>query len=395
VIGALLGLIYSLHAVPGKPKLILISIDGFRADYFDLYKNASTFLRSLAEQGVKAEYLQPVFPTKTFPNHYTIVTGLYPESHGIVENTFYDPIFNATYRIDSVEVTNGRWYGGEPIWVTIQKNNFKSGILSWPGSEASINGVRPTWYQKYNYSEPYDSRVQKAIDLMSSHKPDLITLYFDKVDSQGHNKGPDSVEQTIYDVDRAIETLVDGIAKLGVEANYIILSDHGMAGIDTENTIYLNDCINLDSVDIITVSPNAGIDPHNNNSGEVYQNLSTCHPNLKVYYKEALPLKFHYSNSIRIPPILALADIGWIIARSRSNTTTNSTIGVHGYDNGAVDMRAIFIACGKAFMKNVTVPGFTNLNIYPLMAKILGVEPAPNNGSIPEGILSSPNTNQT
>jgi len=251
----------------------------------------------------------------------------------------------------------------------------------------------PTWYQKYNASEDYESRVRKALNWMSAYKPDLLTLYFEKVDTQGHRGGPSSVEKTIFDVDGAIKSLVDGIDALGITANYIILSDHGMTAIDTVNTIYLEDCISLDSVEIITVSPNAGITPHIGRSEEVYNNLSNCNSHLKVYYKQDLPLKFHYSNSIRIPPILALADIGWIINATRGSNS-NTTIGVHGYDNDDVDMRAIFIAYGPAFNQNVTIPGFSNLNIYPLMSSILDVKAAPNNGTIPEGILTSPNTTQ-
>jgi predicted AlkP superfamily pyrophosphatase or phosphodiesterase len=203
-----------------KPTVILISFDGFRWNYFD--KVSTPNLNRLSETGVKAKRLIPSFPTKTFPNHYTIVTGLFPENHGIIANKMYDPKLNATFSLgDRKSVEDSRWWGGEPIWVTAEKQGQTSAILFWPGSETEIKGIRPTYWQKYDQSLAYDKRVQQALDWLDlpvAQRPTLIALYFDAPDTQGHSYGPDSpeVKNAIRKVDTTIGILLQGLKQRGI-----------------------------------------------------------------------------------------------------------------------------------------------------------------------------------
>jgi predicted AlkP superfamily pyrophosphatase or phosphodiesterase len=228
------------------PTVILVSLDGFRTEY--LSRGFTPVLTSLASKGISAKYMRPVFPSLTFPNHYTIVTGLYPESHGIVANIFHDPKLNDTFvYIDSVKNAESKWWGGEPLWVTARKQGLISATMMWPGSEAAIQNVRPNYYVKYNGSMSLEERIDGVLgwlDLRKSRRPNFITLYASDVDSKGHTDGPYSkaVNTSLSLVDSMIGRLISGLESRGIQdaVDLIIVSDHGTKLIFLKNVYNLN-----------------------------------------------------------------------------------------------------------------------------------------------------------
>ena len=373
-----------------EPTVILISLDGFRWDYLEKVNTPN--LDFLIANGVKAKALIPAFPTKTFPNHYTIVTGLYPENHGIIANKMYDPQFNSTFSLgDRSSVEDGRWWGGEPIWVTTEKQGQISATLFWPGSEASIKDVRPTYWEKYDGKLAYNKRVQKVLDWLKlpiEKRPTFIALYFDEPDSDGHKYGPTSkeVKDAIRKVDTTLGQLVEALKQREIleKVNIIVTSDHGMTSINPDKVILLDDYIDLNSVEIIDWSPVITLRPHDGEKEKIYNALVNAHPHLNVYYKENIPERFHFQNHRRITPIVAIADEGWSISNHSllKSLETQFLRGNHGYDNQLSSMRGIFIAKGPAFKKGLIIELFENIHVYNLIAKILGLKPAPNDGNI-------------
>jgi predicted AlkP superfamily pyrophosphatase or phosphodiesterase len=368
----------------------LISIDGFRWDYLERAELPN--FQRLIKNGVRARAMIPAFPTKTFPNHYTIVTGLYSEHHGIVANTMYDPEFDAKFSMSNRDaVKDGRWWGGEPLWVTAAKQGQISATLFWPGSEAEILGVRPAYWKVYDDDFPNAARVDTVLawlDLPAARRPTFLTLYFSNVDHAGHDRGPDSpeVKTAIQDVDALIGRLLAGLEnrKIFDRVNMIIVSDHGMTAVTSERVIYLDDYLDLDKANIVDWNPIAAVRPREMNEDEIYQKLAKAHPHLQVYRKGEIPARLHYQNHRRIAPIIGIADDGWkISSRGRRNTREGFyTTGEHGYDNQLVTMRAIFIAHGPAFKSGLVVEPFQNIHIYNLICAFLGLRPAPNDGRI-------------
>jgi predicted AlkP superfamily pyrophosphatase or phosphodiesterase len=373
-----------------KPTVILISFDGFRWDYF---KRASTpNLNRLSKTGIKAKELIPSFPTKTFPNHYTIVTGLFPEHHGIIGNKMYDPALNATFSLgDRKSVEDSRWWGGEPIWVTAEKQGQTSAVLFWPGSETKIKDIRPTYWKKYDMGLTYDKRIKQTLDWLDlpvEKRPNLIALYFDAPDTQGHIYGPDSPEamKAVYEVDKTLGILMQGLKQRGIinDINIIVTSDHGMTPISPDKIVFLDDYIDLSSVDIIDWSPVLSLRPHDGKKDEIYKALVNVNPHLTVYYKEDISERFHFRNNDRITPIIGIADEGWSISSHNlfQSLQANFGKGNHGYDNQLTSMHGIFIAGGPAFKKGLTIEPFENIQIYNLIAKILQLKPAQNDGKL-------------
>jgi len=374
------------------PTVILISIDGFRPDYLYRYGDYSPNLIFLSNTGVLAEHLIPCFPTKTFPNHYTIVTGLYPESHGIVANRFYDPIFNETFNAFGPDSTEGKWWNGEPIWVTNQLQKHKSATCFWPGSEALIDNLRPTYWLAYNESMPYGERVSQILswlDLPKEQRPNFLALYFEIVDSYGHAYGPYSplLGKAIQIVDEAIGELIFGLRNRSLfgQVDLIICSDHGMAQISENRTIFVDQHVNMEELTVVDYSPVLQVIPMKGKEAAVFNALNNTHPNLTAYMKEAILDRWFYNDSQRIAPIIAVADDGWVIitnttAFNQSKSSYNG--GDHGYDNILPSMQAFFIGNGPHFKNSYISPPFSNLHLYSLMCYILGLQPAPNNGTI-------------
>jgi len=373
-----------------EPTVLLISLDGFRWDYLE--KAHTPNLDRLVNTGVKARALIPVFPTKTFPNHYSIATGLYPENHGIIANTMYDPVVDDTFALSlRAAVSDGRWYGGEPIWVTAEKQGQISATLFWPGSEAEIENFRPTYWYEYDHDMPHADRVNQVLawfDLPPDHRPTFITLYFPDTDDDGHRFGPDSQElaATAEKVDSTLGTLFQGLMEREImeEINILVVSDHGMASTDSTQMIFLDDYINLTQAGVIDWSPILGLRPPEEVRENIYAALKNAHPHLQVYRREEVPRRLHYSTHYRIPPVIGIADEGWSIATRAFYQRDPSYFagGTHGYDNRYPSMHGIFIARGPAFKNGLQVAPFLNIHIYNLITVVLGLEPAPNDGSL-------------
>ena len=373
---------------PQQPVVLLVSFDGFRADYLD--RPAAVHLRALAARGVRAERLIPSFPAKTFPNHYTIVTGLYPEHHGISANVMLDPILGRFATGNDPSGRDARWWAGEPIWVTAAKQHMNSGIIFWPGNEAPIGGVRPRWWQTYDGAFTNTQRVQRVLDWVAmpgDTAPQFIGVYFSDTDDAGHKYGPMSAhtDSAIARADSAIGALMRGIDALGAttRVNLIVVSDHGMAEIAHDRLIPLYDYVSRDSVTVVDMEPVSSIIPKPGAEAYVYRALKGAHPHLQVWRKGELPARYHYNTGARITPIVALADEGWTVVASRDSTVLREgqLRGAHGYDNQLPSMGALFIAAGPAFKRGVRVAPFENVNVYPLMAAVMGLRPAPNDGA--------------
>ena len=382
----------SIKTVSSEPEnyLILISFDGFRWDYMN--KTDTPNLDRLVTAGVKADALIPSFPTKTFPNHYTITTGLYPENHGIVANTMYDPIFDATFTLGNrEEVRNGRWWGGEPIWVTAENQGLKTLCNFWPGSEAEINGTRPSYWVTYDGNIPNNERVETVfqyLDKPVKERPSFYTIYFSDPDDYGHLGGPDSssINIAIQECDARIGQLIAGLEKreLFDKVNIMIVSDHGMAQLSQERLIFLDDYLDTSNLKIMNWSPVMDIWCEESKVDSIFSLIEGKHPNFLVYKKQDVPERLRFSNNRRIAPIIGIMDNGWSLTSHDYLASHQSyyTGGTHGYDPEHPDMHAFFLAHGPAFKSGITIPAFENIQLYNLMARVLEIEPAVNDGDI-------------
>jgi predicted AlkP superfamily pyrophosphatase or phosphodiesterase len=378
-----------------QPTVILISLDGFRYDYLNLYHPAN--LNSLAAGGVRARWMTPSFPSKTFPNHYTIATGLYPQNHGIVENNIYDPVFKTVFTLsDRSEVENSRWWLGEPIWVTAEKQGQKAASVFYPGTEGEIAGTHPSYWKKYDERISNDARVDLLLswlDLPRDQRPTFLALYFSDPDDAGHEFGPVSKEtkKAVLKVDQEIGRLVMGLRAREIfsQINLIVVSDHGMAPVRLSNAILLDKLFDTKLAErIFWTREIVSIFPKTGKEDEIYQSLKRkLPPQARVYRKAEMPARFHYSQSPRIAPLLVLPAEGWILtnqkgfAEMQAKGETKRSRGGHGYDNQSPSMRAIFIAHGKAFKKGRVVAPFENIQVYNIMTRILGLKPAANDGN--------------
>ena len=370
-------------------RVILISIDGFAADYLEMY--AAPTLSSLASSGVRSSGLTPTFPSKTFPTHYSIVTGEPAGNHGVIANRMYDPEMDDWFWLSKREaVSDGNWYDdAEPIWVTAEKQGVVTAPLFWPGSEAEILGQRPTYWLPYNGALANNDRVDKIlewIDLPGDQQPAFLTLYFSNVDGAGHSSGPDSPEvgQAIARVDSSIARLIEGLESRGLRqtTDIIVTSDHGMTEIDTSRVIVLDDYTDMENITITDTTPVLAVIPSGTTTDSLIADLSGAHPHMSVFRREDLPSRFQYSSHLRIPPVIALADEGWtIVTRERWNPDRMGK-GTHGYDNELDSMQGLFIANGPSFREDLTIGRTNVLDIYNLLASLLDVEPTENSGSM-------------
>ena len=374
-----------------QPLLLLVSIDGFRWDF--LSRGETPNLDSLVARGTGAGKLIPSFPTKTFPNHYTIVTGLYPEHHGLIANNIYDPEFDTVYRLGKrEEVRNGRWYGGEPIWVSAEKQGLITAPYFWPGSEAEIAGYRPTIWQPFSQATSNRDRIDTVLgylDLPRRERPSFLTLYFDSIDHAAHRYGPKpspQLQEAVEEIDGAVGYLLRGVRSRGLEAqlNLIIVSDHGMAQNSRERVIVVDDYVDVQTANPVDWDPVLALWPAPEQVEEIYSRLHGAHPNLKVYRRTEVPEELHFRSHRRIPPIVALADEGWAVStRQRLLECAKCyTGGSHGFSPSAGSMAGIFIAAGPAFRPDTRLESVANIHLYELMCAVLGIEAAPNDGEL-------------
>ncbi len=384
-----LAVLFALFAFPlaaqaaERPVTLLISIDGFRADYLD--RAAAPRLKALAAGGVRAT-MHPSFPSVTFPNHWTLVTGLPPDRNGIVANRMEDA---GKPGVTFTMANNDPfwWSQSEPLWITAEKAGVRTATMFWPGSNVDFGGVRPRDWWLYAKENTEAQRVDAVIDWLrrpAATRPQFVTLYFDTVDTAGHKYGPDAekTNEAIRAVDGQIGRLVDGIAALGVRANYVIVADHGMAATSPDRVIRLWELAKSKDFRAVTAGPVAGIAPAKGRDTRLAKALLKPHPHMQCARKGALPPALHYGQNARVPAFVCIAEIGWYILGSPPAADKPFEAGgAHGYDPANHEMDALFVASGPAFRSNTALPGFDNVDVYPLVAGLIGVTPRPSDGS--------------
>ena len=386
--GLLVFLLLTLFGRGASPLNILVSIDGCRWDYPELH--GAAFLQELSREGVRLERLIPSFPTKTFPNHYTLVTGLRPQNHGIIQNRFWDDEFQAWFGIGNHPAAReGRWWGGEPIWLTAQRQGRQVACMFWPGSEANIGGRFPKWWRRYDGSISHADRVQQVLDwaaLPQSDRPDLITLYFSAVDTMGHSFGPNSLEtgRALRDIDRALVGLKNGLIQLDQwsNTNLIVTADHGMTEVVEKRALVLEDLVSLKDVRVIFSGASIGLDVVRGSADDLVAGINHAGQPVTAFTRDDVPAEFHFSNNPRIPDIVLIPELGWTVRTRRQLADKNweSSAGDHGFDHREPDMGAILIAHGPAFPRGLRLPAMDNIHVYPLLCELLGIVPAPCDG---------------
>ena len=369
-----------------KPSLLLVSFDGFRADYLDRF-DLPNFRRAMA-RGTRARGMHPVFPTITFPNHYSLVTGLYPEHHGIVENSFFDPVRNTAFSFrNPLTVTDGSWYGGEPIWVTAERQGMVAACFFWPGSDADVKGIRPTYWNRYDGSVPNGRRIETVLGwlrLPDDRRPHVITLYFSDVDSASHRGALDGsdVAGSVKAVDAALGVLLDGLERLEHRDRVLLMltSDHGMADTASVRIVQLGDLIDTTALRVgfsgpvttLHVSKEAGT------PSAVRDRLNAKLQHGRAYLREEMPERYHFRASPRGGDVVVVMDEGWLMATSILNRgLIQREWGEHGWDPDLPSMKAIFLLAGPGIPAGQTIPEVENIDVYPLMTELLGLSPAP------------------
>jgi predicted AlkP superfamily pyrophosphatase or phosphodiesterase len=371
---------------PPQPTapVILISVDGLRADY--LRRGITPTISALAARGVTTAAMRPSFPSLTFPNHYTLVTGLRPDRHGIVNNNMDDPELGrfALSRREAVE--DGRWWtDAEPIWVTAERAGLPTATMFWPGSEAAIRGVRPGRWLPFDGKMPNPARVAQVLAwLDASPRPRFLTLYFDTVDHDGHDFGPDSpeVNRAVAEVDARIADLLAGLTARGIDANIILVADHGMAQVSAERRILLDGLIDPGAVRFVAGGALAAVNPVPGREAEVRAALLRPHPHMACHDKADVPATLHYGRHRRVPALVCIAEAGWMIWLSAPTPeqAARPLGGMHGYDPAHPDMAASFVAAGPAFRAGVLLPPFDNVHVHPLLLRLLGLPPMATDG---------------
>lgn len=389
------GIFHSTWSISPHPILIIVSYDGFRHDY--LQANNTPNLLKLRQQGTYAEYVHSVFPTKSFPNHFTIATGLYPETHGVVGNSFYDPDLKKIVKIEPDMFSQKK--DVIPIWLLneLSAEDRYSGSMMWPGSEYPFKNRKPTYFEAWDLQVDLLKRVDKVIEwLTDKSKPaNLIMLYTEMPDHCAHVHGPnsDEVREKLKEVDKAAKYLDDELHKHELRnlATVVYLSDHGMAEASVKNTVNITRYLEPDSYTLAEKSALLYITPKEGQVDGIYYSLkraSEVDANFDVYKKEEYPEKWHFKNNPRIPPILLISKDGHafedIYKRYENRNLTPTTVfGLHGYDPDIKKMCSFFMIRGPNVYKNKLMDPFANIDLFNLFAKILKVEAPPNNGTQP------------
>jgi len=360
--------------VSEKPYVVLVSLDGFRWDYPQHFHTPN--LDALAKSGVHAKSMKPSYPTKTFPNHYTIVTGLYPDHHGIINNVFYDPTIKKIFNLSSDAKNDPQFYGGNPIWNVAEEQGVKSASFYWPGSDTGSKS--PSIYKKYDDSVSYSTRIDGVVSwlkLPEKVRPHLITLYFDEPDRTGHGFGPLSDENKI--MVRKMDSLIGVLShqldalSIGKEINLIVVSDHGMASISNTKKVAILDYLKPEWLGYQqVVNPIMSLEAKLGFKDSISQALKKV-PHIKFWPSNKLPSRLHYGSNPRVLDFVIEAETGYSLA---NNLNQKMGGGTHGYDTNNKDMHAIFYAKGPSFKVNMRFKTFENVNIYPLIAQILGLQ---------------------
>ena len=371
-----------------RPYVLIVSLDAFRHDYLDRYRLPA--LDSIARAGIRAEALLPPFPSKTFPSHYTIATGLYPGHHGIIGNNFYDRTFDRWFRVkDTAAVRDGRWFGGEPIWVTAERNGVKSAVYFWTGSEAEVKGMRPTYWKHYDIRVPDAQRVDESVGWLRrppADRPHLLMIYLSDVDDTTHLYGPDTPHTGVAaaSLQRALARLFDSVSAMPLRdsLDIVVLSDHGMADAPPSQT-----------VPILPTLVAAGIDTSRVRLGDngptmsiwftgddafaqhALAALGTTSPHAHAYARGATPARWHLDGNPRGGDAIVVADLGYVLVKHAGDRFLDT--GTHGWDPSYPEMHGIFVAAGPQIRRAGRIPAFENVHVFPFVTALLGLEQVP------------------
>ena len=369
------------------PILVLASFDGWRWDYIDRYD--APRLRALAARGVRARALIPSFPVLTFPNHYTIVTGLYPEHHGIVANTMRDPAMPERFAMAAETAKDAAWWGGEPLWVTAIRQGRRAATMFWPGTEAAIDGVRPSAWRPFDKSVASPARVDQVLEwlaLPEAARPSFVSLYFEEMDSASHDHGIDSPEflAAVSHLDAALGRLLDGIDRLHLQdrTTVVVVSDHGMTPLSADRTILLDDYLDPETLDIFETGGFLAAAPKDGDVEAAFRRLHGKHPALAIYRRGDVPARLHYRRNLRIAPIVGLPKEGWNVTTRARLAERKPQRATHGYDPRDRSMSALFVAAGPGVAQGIVVPPFENVDVYNFLCSVLHLTPAHNDGSM-------------
>lgn len=361
---------------------VIISLDGFRWDYTQWYD--TPFLDRMAEEGVEAALI-PSYPSKTFPNHYTLATGLYPDHHGIIGNKFINRATGKKFSLSNREVKHdAHYYGGEPIWLTAQRQGLRTAVFYWPGSDVAVQGKYPDKYFNYD-QEPrltFGQRIDgilKQLRRPEAKRPQLIMAYFEQPDHNGHVYGPQAKQTRIavMEIDKLISNLYERIQKLPISdnVNFIVVSDHGMTLTMPEKHIDARQYLKKEWYYDIEGDAPANIYVREGCADSICQALQGV-DHIRVWHRTEVPYYLHYGTNENVGDVVIDTELGWLFSDKKAEYG-----GTHGYDPSYNDMHALFRAVGPAF-KHISLPHFPNVDVYPLLCHLLGIEPAPNDGSL-------------
>lgn len=378
--------LFTISLFATKPYVILVSFDGFRWDYVN--RNFTPNIQKLINDGARAISLRPSFPSKTFPNHLSIITGMYPQTHGIVSNNFRDPSTGDWYSMgdDGGSKNDGKWYLGEAFWETAEKNGIRSASYFWPGSTLKDKSRNPSIFKRYKRETPYRARIDsllKWLQYPKDKRPYFSSIYFEDTDDYGHHYGPNSdrISTAIKRCDSLTAYLIDGLSKIGLRdsVNIILSSDHGMTEISKDKMINIEKKLEGLDYHYSDSGPFMLIQPSEKDKEKIRSILETNHDHYKFYLREDIPEHYHYSQSDRITDFVLIADLGWFLATEKDLESWGEySAGTHGYDNNEIDMHGIFIGSGPAFKKGYESGTVWNVDIYPLLCKIYNISPNKN-----------------
>jgi predicted AlkP superfamily pyrophosphatase or phosphodiesterase len=370
------------------PYVILISFDGFRYDYVSKYDLPN--FKAIISEGASAELI-PSFPSKTFPNHYTLVTGLYPGHHGLVDNYFYDPQLKVKYSMrDPKMVTNPAFYGGTPLWQLAQQQGLRAASFFWVGSETPVQGMFPNYYVPFNEPYPNKKRVDQAmtwLQLPENERPHFISVYFSLVDHAGHDFGPSSEElkKSVIEADSIVGDLRNRLKTLNLPVNLVIVSDHGMMDMKAGGGTFVTLSKLFDTKNKAVIFSNGGtqVQLFTKNTDSLYSVLKSKEEHFKIYKKSEVPARWNYDND-RSGDLLMVIEPGYYFQVNEKQSNDSSWYpawGTHGFDPGLVkEMRGIFYAIGPNVKSGVALQPFENIHVYPFVAKILGLKIPPVDG---------------
>ena len=375
-----------------KPLTLLVGVDGFRWDILDRYDLPN--LERLAQGGVRVKHLQPVMPSKTFPNFYAIATGLYPENNGVLGNAGYDPVLDKTFRMSDQD--DHRWFEGEPIWITVEKQNKIAATMFWVGTAATYEGIRLSYWRPFDGSVTNAERVAQVmswLDLPVAQRPDFVSIYFEALDSASHGFGVGSDEEAAAarEIDGLVGSLWQGLDQLDLLAvsNIVVVGDHGMTNLSAERIVYLDDYVDLNGTFSELYSPQLSGERQGNavyatlygepdSLERFYQRIQGKHEHLAVFKQGEYPDWFHLSHPVREPGLVLMPANGWMV--SKRSVPYHGPRATHGFSPLERDMQASFLGYGPAFAEGVETPLLHVVDIYGLLSRLMQLVPANNDG---------------